>query len=88
MTLEKMKAKRAGEKPGGGGVPGSAGTDDNSNSSRTKSVVEKKIRSCGIQNWYEKYAIVFQKTKAFTAWIINAQLLSMILHKVCYYLDY
>lgn len=29
------------------GVPGSTGTDDNSNRSKTKSAVGKKIRSCG-----------------------------------------
>lgn len=42
----------------------------------------------GIQNWYEKYVIVFLKMKTFTAWTINMQLLSMILYEVCYYLDY
>lgn len=45
MKFEEMKAKYrrcVGERPGG--VPGSSGTDDNSNSSETKSAVEKKIR--------------------------------------------
>lgn len=52
------------------------------------SAVEKKVRSYGDSKLVKKYVIVFLKMQTVVAWITNTQLLLMILHEVCYYLDY